>query len=91
MLPARNHYLLSTVKEIIGNDLQFFDWLRMGRTILNDTCVHDIFEDAVNGCVGNIGTRTPDNALVEQVMGNTLRTVSFVGIQVENKLHNFSF
>ena len=91
MLPAGNHYLLGTVKEIIGNDSQFFDWLRTSRTIFNDACIHDILENAVNGCVGNIGTRTPDNALVEQVMGNALRTVSFVGIQVENKLHNFSF
>ena len=42
MLPAGNHYLLGTVKEIIGNDSQFFDWLRTSRTIFNDACIHDI-------------------------------------------------
>lgn len=83
------HEALRSFKGFDVDDLQFRDYLRTRLAVADHAGVHPIFDNSVDGCVGEIPSIRFTDVHFNKVSAQPLGTVALVDILVKNHLNDF--
>ena len=86
-----SHDLLSMSEYIVFDNPKFLNILRLTVAVFDDACVHNVFYNTVQACVGESFAVPAFDIVVMQVPAQALGSVSFINILVKNQPDDLGF